>query len=67
MAESLTAEASGNTPPWAGSKAKREYLEKYELVRAAKMLRIEDIVLPEDLRALLDLGWTQKASSGYLL
>ncbi|KAK9437991.1 uncharacterized protein VB005_08996 [Metarhizium brunneum] len=52
--------SSGNTPPWAGSKAKREYLKKYELVRAAKMLRVEDIVLPEDLRDLLDLGWTQK-------
>ncbi|UNI19251.1 hypothetical protein JDV02_005447 [Purpureocillium takamizusanense] len=55
-----------NTPPWAVSKQKRDYLADYETGRAKAAFGKPEIVLPEDLRELLELGWTQKACRALL-
>ncbi|KAM5386534.1 hypothetical protein ACJZ2D_000497 [Fusarium nematophilum] len=50
-----------NSPPWAVSKPKKEYLDKYDSVRARRDFERNEIVLPCDLMDLMDLGRTQKA------
>lgn len=53
-----------NTPPWAVSRQKRDYLADYETGRAKAAFGKPEIAVPEDLRDLLELGWTQKVSDG---
>ena len=53
-----------NTPPWAVSRQKRDYLADYETGRATAAFGKPEIAVPEDLRDLLELGWTQKVSDG---
>ncbi|KAJ6445477.1 SUR7/PalI family domain-containing protein [Purpureocillium lavendulum] len=58
--------SADNTPPWAVSKQKRDYLAKYETGRAKVAFGKPEIVIPEDLRDLLELGWTQKSCRALL-
>ncbi|KAF5009093.1 hypothetical protein FDECE_4645 [Fusarium decemcellulare] len=52
---------ANNAPPWAVSQVKREYLDKYESARSKVDFGRPEIVLPDDLLDLWDLGWTQKS------
>ncbi|KAH8884124.1 DSBA-like thioredoxin domain-containing protein [Thozetella sp. PMI_491] len=48
-----------NKPPWVVHQ-KKKYLDTYETVRAKITFGKPEIVAPDDLSELLDIGWTQK-------